>query len=195
MPPGERVAEAELVDRAATGDATALAELVRRYHLRLIGLATSVTGRRDLAEDVAQETWIAVQRGLPACRDRSAFRGWLFAICANRARSLAARDTRGGRVLCLAPDVLANLGDAEPAVAAEPDETELLGRVRSAIHALPGGQRIVLQLHDVDGLPAGEVCARLGITAANQRVLLHRGRRGVRRALQCQGGPGRSASA
>jgi RNA polymerase sigma-70 factor (ECF subfamily) len=191
VPLGERDLESELVTRAAEGDVAALGELVRRYHPRLVRLATSVTGRRDVAEDAAQETWIAVQRGLAGCRDRSAFRSWVFQICVNRTRSLARGDAR---VVCVAPDELAlaeptdrvGLGAASPAVDDDPDEAdeaELLARVRTAIYALPGGQRRVVLLHDVDGLPAGEVCDRLGITAANQRVLLHRGRLRVRQAL------------
>lgn len=186
--------DAALVAQVRAGEPAAFARLVQRYHPSLVRLAGSVTSRRALAEDAAQETWVAVLRGIDGFEGRSTVRAWLFQICVNRARSLAAREAR---LVPIAPHDLAG-GDhtlirsagacplwstiAEPD-ARPADDLQLVARVRTAIHRLPAAQRRVVTLRDVAGWPADQVCAALGLSDANQRVLLHRGRRGVQRAL------------
>ena len=86
--------DADLLERLRQGDEGAFSELVQRYHPRLIRLASSFLSRRDLAEDVAQETWLAVLRGIERFEGRCALRTWLFQICVNRARSIAIRERR-----------------------------------------------------------------------------------------------------
>ena len=185
----------EVLARARAGDEAAFAALVDRYHPRLIRLAATFVGRRDLAEDVAQETGLAALRGLEHFEGRSSLKSWLFQICANRARTLGAREQR---VQPIDPTDAVVAGerfrpDGSWAVAPERwsatvadrlDDAALVALVRAAVDDLPDGQRAVVSLRDVEGLPAAEVCAVLGITEANQRVLLHRGRAQVRRRLE-----------
>jgi RNA polymerase sigma-70 factor (ECF subfamily) len=185
----------DLIDRLRSGNEAAFAELVERYHLRLVGLARQFVATREAAEDVAQETWLAVVRGVDRFEGRSSLRTWLFQICVNRARTRGVRDRR-----------LLPVGSGEPAV--DPNRfgprgawTEapqhwsdrvddrlqaaaLAEQVHTAIARLPRPQQLVVTLRDVEGLTAEEVCAVLSITEANQRVLLHRGRSAVRRSLE-----------
>jgi RNA polymerase sigma-70 factor (ECF subfamily) len=187
-----------LIDALRAGDEAAFTELVCRFHQPLVRFATTYVRNPDLAEDVVQETWLAVLRGLAAFEGRSAFRTWVFQICANRARSAAVRQRR---TLPRDPSVLADdLADVETSF--RPDgswrspptpwtaSTEelrrdevLVARIRSAIDELPEGQRQVMTLRDVAGLTAAQVCAVMSINEVNQRVLLHRGRARVRRIL------------
>ena len=199
-----------LVDALRAGDEAAFNELVCRFHQPLVRFATTYVRNPDLAEDVVQETWLAVLRGLATFEGRSAFRTWVFQICANRARSAAVRERR---TLPLDPSVLADdladdLADVETsfrsdgswrspptpwpgsASAEELRQDEVLvARIKSAIDELPEGQRQVMTLRDVAGLTAAQVCAVMSINEVNQRVLLHRGRTRVRRILAEQVAP------
>jgi RNA polymerase sigma-70 factor, ECF subfamily len=184
----------DLLARLVIGDESAFTDLIERYHPRLLRLASSFVARRDVAEDVVQETWIAVLNGIGGFQGRSAFRTWLFQICVNKAKSAAVREQR---VVPVDPADLEIDADFAPdgswAVAPQrwadqvSEQTAggpLVERVQCAIEALPAGQRQVLTLRDVEGLSAAEVSAVLSITDVNQRVLLHRGRRQVRRSVE-----------
>ena len=183
--------DVDLLARIRAGDEPAFTELVERYHPRLIRFAGTFVGGRDLVEDVAQETWLAVLRGVDRFEGRSSFKSWLFQICANRARSIAVREHRVVPVedVTLLADhpVFAADGSWEsapdPWAALVVDQADLLAAVQAAILELPWAQRQVITLRDVEGLPAQEVCAVLMITEVNQRVLLHRARLRVRTVL------------
>jgi RNA polymerase sigma-70 factor, ECF subfamily len=183
--------DGDLVVRLRAGDESAFTELVERYHPRLIRLAGTFVSGRDLVEDVAQETWLAVVRGVDRFEGRSSFKSWLFQICANRARSIAVHEQRIVPVedVTRVADQSAFAADGswetqpEDWASSVQDEAELLASVQAAILELPPTQRQVVTLRDVDGLAAEEVCAILALTDANQRVLLHRARLGVRNAL------------
>jgi RNA polymerase sigma-70 factor, ECF subfamily len=154
-----------------------------------------------IAEDVAQDTWLAVIRGLHAFEGRSSLRTWIFHILVNRARSRAVREAHSVPFSALAwaeqqdgpsldPDLFAPDGAwAQPPgrLAADPEHELLAGELRAgllaAVAALPHAQRAVMTLRDLAGLPSEEVCELLGLSAGNQRVLLHRARTTVRIAL------------
>jgi RNA polymerase sigma-70 factor (ECF subfamily) len=185
----------DFLARLVIGDESAFVDLIERYHTRLLGLAGSFVARRDVAEDVVQETWIAVFNGIGGFQGRSAFRSWLFQICVNKAKSAAVREQRVVPVDPVDLDVDADDFAADGSWATSPlrwadqasDQAQdgpLVEYVRRAINALPAGQRQVVTLRDVEGLSAAEASAVLSITDVNQRVLLHRGRRQVRRALE-----------
>lgn len=186
--------DAELLASVQAGDESAFTELVERYHGRLVRLAGTFVGRRDLVEDAAQETWVAVVRGLERFEGRSSFKTWLFQICANRARSLAVREQRIVPVedVTSVSDQPAFAADGSWAIPPEPwaydadDRTELLATVRSAIQDLPWRQLQVITLRDVEGLSAQEVCEVLVLSESNQRVLLHRARVRVRAAVAAE---------
>lgn len=188
----------ELLDALRNGDEAAFEELVGRYHQPLVRFATTYVRRREVAEDVVQETWVAVLRGLAGFEGRAAFRTWLFQICANRARSAVIGERH---ISPFDPSVLAGeLAEVEDSFLADGSwrspptpwrataaelrhDAVLVASIRLAIDELPQGQRQVLTLRDVSGLSPAEVCEVLSISEVNQRVLLHRGRTRVRRLL------------
>ncbi len=183
--------DVDLLARIRAGDEVAFAEVVSRYHPRLTRLAGTFVGGRDLVDDIAQETWLAVLRGVDRFEGRSSFKTWLFQICANRARSIAVREDR-----IVPVEDVSRVADhplfaadgswespPEPWAAAALDQAELVAAVQAAILELPTTQRQVITLRDVEGLSAGEVCEVLMLTAGNQRVLLHRARLRVRTML------------
>jgi RNA polymerase sigma-70 factor, ECF subfamily len=187
-------ADMELLQRLLAADETAFAQLVDRYHTRLVRFAVAFVGDWSAAEDVAQDTWVAVLRGVERFEGRSSLGTWLFGICANRARSAYGRQARSIPVEPGGPTVHpARFGpqsawvdppDPWDDVDARIDAGALLPLVRTAIDALPDLQRQVVTLRDVEGLSGKDVCTVLEISEANQRVLLHRGRARVRHALE-----------
>jgi RNA polymerase sigma-70 factor (ECF subfamily) len=185
--------DAVLVDRVRSGDKPAFAELVRRYQARLLRLAEATVGSRAVAEEVTQDTWLAVLRGMDRFEGRSSFKTWLFHILLNRARSAAGREQRAGRP---AEDI-AERFDASGRWVTPPlpwseqvDDRIVAERLASRIHDLlplvPGAQREVVILRDVEGIPPADVSSMLGISDGNQRVLLHRGRARLRQMLTAE---------
>jgi RNA polymerase sigma-70 factor (ECF subfamily) len=191
----------ELLSLSLAGDDAAFGSLVERYHPRLVGLARGFVGDGDAAQDVAQETWIAVLRGGDRLEGRSTFRTWLFRICANRARSAAGREHRSSPADLAEPAVDPRRFTGSGQWASAPDDwaatvddrivaSELAARAKLAIEELPDLQRQVVTLRDVEGLTSIEVCDVLSLTPANERVLLHRGRSRVRAFLERERGGG-----
>jgi RNA polymerase sigma-70 factor, ECF subfamily len=186
--------EEKLLALLRAGDEDAFGELVDRYHPRLLRLAQSIVTRRELAEEVVQETWIAVIRGVEEFEGRSSLRTWIYRICVNRARTAAGKEYRSALFDSQEPDVDSTwfaaggawASPVEPwpdAVDARVDAMALMPKVRAALEHLPFAQRLVVTLRDVEGLSSAEVCDVLSINEVNQRVLLHRGRNRLRSAL------------
>ncbi|MBX9640914.1 MAG: sigma-70 family RNA polymerase sigma factor [Mycobacteriaceae bacterium] len=192
-----------LLARLRGGDAEAFAELVDLHGPSMLRVARDYVASREHAEDVVQETWVAVLRGIGRFEGRSSLRTWIFSILINigkrqgvaerRYAGTAARVATGGTV---DPQRFRDAGDAYPGHWKEPPapfaETpegallshELLRVAGTGLGRLPERQREVVRLRDVLGFSAEEVCAILAISAANQRVLLHRGRAAVRQELE-----------
>jgi RNA polymerase sigma-70 factor, ECF subfamily len=192
------------VARLRAGDEAAFRELVAEHGSALMRLALIYSPSRAVAEEVVQETWIAVLRAIDGFEERASLRTWISRILVNAARRRAGREGRAVPFSALGD------GEAEPAVdparfrrdgpgtghwlvwPADPSvlpEERLLGaevreRVQEAITRLRSPQREVFVLRDVEGWPAPEVSELLEITAGNQRVLLHRARAKVRQALE-----------
>lgn len=194
-------ADRALVERLLAGDEGAFRALVERHHGRLVRLAQPFVSSRAVAEEVAQETWLAVLQGLPGFTGRSSLKTWIFSILLNRARSRGAKEGRTVPLSAIGkargpPPVEPRRFDSRghwahvPSRWDEPGpEKTLLGKeslsvVERALAALPPGQRAVLLLHDVEQLDADEVCSLLDISEVNQRVLLHRARSRIRRELE-----------
>lgn len=193
----------ELVDRVRAGDENAFAELVRRYHRLMLRVARGYVRTDAVAEEVVQESWLAVVRGIERFEGRSSFKTWLLRIVANRAMTQGVKEARSVPFASLEDDG----DDGEPSVSPErfhpagepgagawsappepwPEDRVLAAETRAvierAIEELPGLQRAVVSMRDVEGWSSEEVQEALGISAANQRVLLHRGRQRVRAAL------------
>jgi RNA polymerase sigma-70 factor (ECF subfamily) len=183
----------DLVVRLQAGEEAAFVTLVDRYHRALLRVAAAFVPGQAVAEEVVQDTWMAVVRGIARFEERSSVKTWLFHIVANRARSVAPRERREVPIAGddddgsdpferFTPDGAWADPVAEWAEALERrhDAAELARRVVARLDQLPPAQRQVVTLRDVEGLPAGEVCAIMGITDGNQRVLLHRGRQHLR---------------
>jgi RNA polymerase sigma-70 factor, ECF subfamily len=184
----------ELLQGMRAGEETAFAELVSRYHSPLVRLASTFVANRQAAEDVAQETWVAVIRGLERFEGRSSLRTWLFRICANRARSRGGADRRAVPTATIETAVSRDRFDAAGMWTDPPRPWEdiddrlaaerLAPLVMRAMTDLPEAQRQVVTLRDVEGLTSRETCEVLSITEANQRVLLHRARSRLRAAIE-----------
>jgi len=193
----------QLRDQLLAGDETAFEALVAAHYGAMLRFVRTFVSRTDVAEEVVQETWLAVLKGLPAFAGRSSLKTWIFRILANRARTRAVRE---GRVI-----PFADLGSPEddaldadmalrfsaggawsqppgPWEADTPESIllrrEAMNRLQAALETLPPAQRTVVTLRDVEGWSAGEVCNVLEIGETNQRVLLHRARTRLRRALE-----------
>jgi RNA polymerase sigma-70 factor (ECF subfamily) len=199
--------EGRLIEALRRGDEDAFMALVERYHRRLVRLAQAYVPSRAVAEEVAQETWLGVLKGIGQFEGRSSLKTWIYSILTKRART---RGEREGRSIPFADLARADAEGDEPAVdpgqflppgheyagwwSRQPQrwdtlpESRLLAqetraKIDAAIGDLPPAQRTVITLRDVEGWASGEVCAALGISEANQRVLLHRARSKVRSAL------------
>jgi RNA polymerase sigma-70 factor (ECF subfamily) len=198
----------ELAHALRRGDEKAFGELVERYHSALLRVAMIYVKDRSVAEEVVQETWLGVIRGLDRFEGRSLLKTWIFRILTNRAKTRAARESRtipfssllsdeGGGGPSVEPERFLQAGESRWAGHwASPPQSwdelpegrllsmETLGVIRSAIDALPALQAQVITLRDIEGWSSDEVCALLDISDANQRVLLHRARSKVRRELE-----------
>ena len=152
-----------------------------------------VTG--PVAEEVVQDTWLGVVRGIERFEGRSSVKTWLFRILVFRARSAGSHEHRNlplddadpledrfgpGGAWSTPPTLWSDTVDDR--LAAE----DLVRRVRTHLPELPEAQRRVLVLRDVEGLDADDVCEVLGLTAGNQRVLLHRARTRLRAVLEAE---------
>jgi RNA polymerase sigma-70 factor (ECF subfamily) len=197
--------DAQLVEALRAGDEDAFARLVREYQPSLVRVARIYVSSQAAAEEVAAETWLAVLKGLDRFEGRSSLRTWIFRILTNIAKTRGQRDGRTlpfsaledpGRVPEAALDADRFLDPEHPrwpghwAVRPEPwpedavIAAETQARLAEAIEALPPAQRAVISLRDVEGWSSGEVRNALELSETNQRVLLHRARAKVRRALE-----------
>ena len=190
--------DARLVERLRARDEGAFAELVRDYHTSLLRVARLFVPTAALAEDVVQETWLGVVKGIDRFEGRSSLKTWIFRILTNTAKTRGQRESRSLPFSSLDDGE----GTFEPAVEsgrfttvghwadpprAWPEERlisrETLEVIEGAIESLPPAQRAVISLRDVEGWSAEEVRNALDLSETNQRVLLHRARAKVRRAL------------
>jgi RNA polymerase sigma-70 factor (ECF subfamily) len=198
------VREEELVERLRAGDEAAFAALVDRYQPSLVRLARMYVRDRSTAEEVAQETWLAVLNGIDRFEGRSSFKTWLFRILTNRAKTRGQREARSVPFSSIGepgepavdPDRFQGEGEQHPGGwrvfptpwEGDPEERLLAGETRAlildTIEQLPPNQRAVITLRDIDGFSAEEVRNVLDVSDTNQRVLLHRARSRVRRVLE-----------
>lgn len=189
----------DLLERLRAGDERAFEELVTQHDQPLRRVARTIVRTPSAADDVVQETWLAVVRGLDRFEGRSSLRTWIYAILIKRARSRASRDARSVPFSALENDDDGPTVDpsafgpdgrwtsAPARLESEPETNLLTNELRAhlvgAIDRLPPAQRAVITLRDVVGLSAADVCSILEVSDGNQRVLLHRARARVRAAL------------
>jgi RNA polymerase sigma-70 factor, ECF subfamily len=205
-------ADSDVIARLRAGDQAAFRDVVVSHQGAMVRFASGFVPSRAVAEEVVQDTWIAVIKGLDGFQGRSSLRTWIFRILANQARTRGTRERRTIPASSLADE----LADAEqPSVSVErfagppgrglwaqpparwseqPEERLLIGatfeRFAEQVATLPEHQRQVLVLRDAEGWSSDEVCAVLGLSEVNQRVLLHRARSKLRGLLEAElGGP------
>jgi RNA polymerase sigma-70 factor (ECF subfamily) len=196
--------DAKLVEGLRAGDEAAVAALMREYGAGMLRVAQMFVSSRAVAEEVVQEAWLGVLKGIGRFEGRSSLKTWLFRIVANTAKTRGMREARS-----IPFSALAGEGEDEPSVApdrflgdgerfpghwgAPPQEwapegqllaQEALDVIEREIEQLPPAQRAVITLRDVQGFTSDEVRNALDLTETNQRVLLHRARSKVRRALE-----------
>jgi RNA polymerase sigma-70 factor (ECF subfamily) len=192
--------EAELVARLRTGDEDAFERLVTRHYATMLAVALTYVKGRSVAEEVVQETWLAVIEGLDRFEGRSSLKTWILSILVNKAKTRGVREARSVPFAALAPEPAVaperfrDPGDAFPGhwraypgnwdAAAAVQDRETLRVVMAAIAELPLAQQTVIRMRDVEGYTPAEVCAALDVSEGNQRVLLHRARSRVRAALE-----------
>ena len=198
--------ESELIAALRAGDEDAFARLVNDWSRPMLHLARSFVSTEASAEEVVQDTWLAVIKGLDRFEGRSSLRTWVYRILVNTAKSRGVREHRTVPWSTLSPEdsgpsldpaLFQGAGEAHPggwraAPAPWPEEAAVEGSVlagevrrelRAVLDTLPERQRVVLTLRDVLGHTSDEVCRLLEISQANQRVLLHRARTSARLAI------------
>jgi RNA polymerase sigma-70 factor (ECF subfamily) len=187
----------ELVARLRSGEEQAFVLLVARHHSVMLRLARSFVSSTAIAEEVVQDTWLAMLRGIDGFAGRSSFKTWLLQILVHRARRTGVREHRSVAIGDAGPVVDRARFDATGAWMSPPqhwiedsDERMLAesvsGCIQRTLDELPQRQREVVMLRDVDEMSSHEVCEVLDISEANQRVLLHRGRSRLREVLESE---------
>jgi RNA polymerase sigma-70 factor, ECF subfamily len=197
--------ESELIARLRDGDEGAFESLVADLYPAMLAVARGYVRSRAVAEEVVQESWLGVLKGLDRFEGRSSLRTWVLKIVANVARTRAVREARSVPLSAFEDE--SGEPAVDPARFRGPDDAfpghwrsaptdwrrlpeerltslETLAVVQEAIEQLPEAQRLVITMRDVAGVDSDEVCDALGISAGNQRVLLHRARARVREALE-----------
>lgn len=194
--------ESQLIAALREGDRTAFAELVELHTPALLRVARGYVPNQSIAEEVVQETWIALIKGISRFEGRSSLRTWLFAVMVNIAKTRGIREQRDAEAMTafagavVAPERF--YGPREPGAGSwkepptsfpdSPEGSVLAAELRDVaqceLDKLPERQRTVVTLRDILGFDSAEVCGLLDISVANQRVLLHRGRAAIRQVLE-----------
>jgi RNA polymerase sigma-70 factor (ECF subfamily) len=196
-----------IVARLRARDEAMFAALLDAWSPGMLRVARGYVADEHAAQDVVQETWLGVLRGIGSFEGRSSLRTWAYRILVNRAMTRGARDARTIPLSSLAPLDASDAGptvdparfrdlddrypghwrshpDPWPTPESEAEARETRRALAVALGRLPARQRIVVTLRDVQGYGSDEVCAILDISAANQRVLLHRARAALRAVLE-----------
>lgn len=208
MVPMEAATDTRLIEELLAGEEAAFLELVKRYQAAMLRIARIYVSDAHIAEEVVQDTWVALLQGLGRFEGRSSIKTWLFAILTNKAKTRGLRESRSLPFSDLLDD---ELQADQPAVdaqrflptgheweghwASQPLSweravenhaltQELLALIQSGMEILPENQRLVMTLRDIHGLTSYEVCNILQISETNQRVLLHRARSRIRQMLE-----------
>lgn len=200
--------EADTVARLRRGDESAFGEVISAYTPALLGVALAHVRTRAVAEEVVQETWLGVLKGLDRFEGRSSLKTWIFKILMNIAITRGVRESRSVPFSSLAQreaDAFDEPVDPSRFFPADhdrwpghwalaptrwetPEGALLAGETHDCIlrtvEELPPAQRTIITLRDIHGWPPEEVCDVLGVSDGNQRVLLHRARSKVRSAVE-----------
>jgi RNA polymerase sigma-70 factor (ECF subfamily) len=176
-----------LVKRLQRGDEAAFTTLIDRHHAALRRTARGFVSTSASAEDVVQDTWVAVLDGLRSFEGRSSIKTWIFRILINQAKTKGAREARTVPVSAIPDDADVSLDELDVPAGDTPNQLllrkELAGELEAAMLDLPERQRTVVMLRDALGWSPEDVCSALRVNEAYQRVLLHRARSRLRASL------------
>lgn len=188
----------DLIPRLLENDETAYKQVVRAYHGTMVHVARSIVGDA-IADEVAQEAWLAVLKALPKFERRSSLKTWILKIVSNCAKTRLRHESRtvnledshldGGPIASsrhfnqsghwIDPPAVWNVDTPESVISS----TELKKCIDNALNNLPELQRAVLTLRDIQGLDMDSICKILDVSESNARVLLHRGRIQIRESI------------
>jgi len=192
--------ETVLLERLRAGDEATFMDLVERLGPSMLRVARMYVSTHAVAEEVVQDAWLGVLQGIGRFEGRSSLRTWVFRILINIAKTRGQRDGRTvpfsalGDEPSVSPGAFSTGGDWPGHWSTLPDDwrgipedrllaAETKAVVAAAIDALPPTQAAVIRMRDIVGMSSDEVRNALEISETNQRVLLHRARSRVRRAL------------
>ena len=199
------ISDEETLAALRAGDERAFRDLFARSYPMMKRVARAYVASDAVAEEIVQETWMAIVTGIDRFEGRSALGTWIFSILTNQAKTHSAREKRAVPFSSVAPsdvegpvvdpDRFQKNDDAWPGHWATPPrpwqkpERRLLSleardRLKAALAQLPDRQRMIVGLRDIEGYSAEEVCGLIGLSPENQRVLLHRGRARLRAVLE-----------
>jgi len=181
--------EAALIERCASGDQTACAELVASHQRMVFGLALHLLGDRDEALDLSQEVFLRVFRTIHGFRGQSSLRTWIYRIAVNQARNRHRFWSRRHRADQVSLDEhVAAHGEFLSGGESTPDQVlaqkELAGRLQHALDSLPFDQRTAIVLREIDGLSYEEIAFSLGIAIGTVKSRLTRARHALRLELR-----------
>ena len=201
--------EGQILAALRRGDESTFLSLVEKYHSTMMRIAVSYVRDPAIGEEIVQDAWLGVLNGIHRFEGRSSLKTWIFSILTNLARTRRYRDSRS---IPFSELSLFDEEEDDPVIEPErflppdhphwpdhwadppkpwmiPPEEQLLNQevmanIRNAINDLPASQQAVITLRDIEGWSSEEVCNILDLSETNQRVLLHRARSKVRRALE-----------
>lgn len=203
--PSAGASDAPTVAALRAGDERTFRELFERSYPMMKRVARGYVASEAVADEIVQDTWVAIVTGIDRFEGRSALSTWMFSILTHQAKTHSARERRSLPLSSVTPadaerpavdpDRFQKDDEAWPGHWATPPRPwekpdrrllslEARERLRQALAQLPDRQRLIVGLRDVDGHSSEEVCALLGISQENQRVLLHRGRSRLRAVLE-----------
>ncbi len=180
---GEEVSNSELVKKSQLGDKSAFEELVKRHQDLVFSLSFKLTGNRELANDVAQESFIRAWKAIEKFRGDSTFGTWIYRITVNTAWTLRKKAKKHYSL---------NIEDTqEPVVIDEKKDPELVAInsdlsvvLRKALNQIPLEQRIIVELKNIEGRSHKEIADYLDISVTAAKVRLHRAHQKLRNILE-----------
>ena len=180
---GEEVSNSELVKKSQLGDKSAFEELVKRHQDLVFSLSFKLTGNRELANDVAQESFIRAWKAIEKFRGDSTFGTWIYRITVNTAKTIRKKEKKHYSL---------NIEDTqEPVVIDEKKDPELVAInsdlsvvLRKALNQIPLEQRIIVELKNIEGRSHKEIADYLDISVTAAKVRLHRAHQKLRNILE-----------
>jgi RNA polymerase sigma-70 factor, ECF subfamily len=174
----------ELVDRLRRGDATAFDRVYSTYHPRVFSFLLRLSGRRDTAEDLAQETWIKLAKAAPGLREDTTLAPFLFTVARNAFmshRRWAMLDL--SRIVTFGLEAMSSI-DTEPTPETHHERARAIALLEASLQELPVASREVLLLVGVEGMEQDEVAKVLGLSYDALRQRLSRARAQLAAAME-----------